>query len=188
MPLAFEIYRDGRRVTEFVPVGAIGMGPESVPVPADIAFEQGLLHVRRGGGASAEAITAANGGPAVGVALLWDLGPLGTFLLETTRLMPRPAPYNLNVELARFRLMKIVQKQEDWNLFDFPKAERFAARLREAQETFADALGLLHLPAESSGLADRALALAVDMSEELAAFHADLLIQRRRPTGRSPST
>jgi hypothetical protein len=182
MPLAFEIYRDGRRVTEFVPVGAIGIGPESVPVPADIAFEGGLLHVRRGGG-GAEGITAANGGPAIGVALLWDLGPLGTFLIETTRLMPRPGPYNLNVELARCRLMKIVQKQEDWNLFDFPKAERFATRLREAQTTFADALGLLHRPAEAAALADRALALAVDISEELAAFHADLLIQRRRANG-----
>ena len=203
MPLAFEIYRDGRRVTEFVPAGAIGMGPESVPVPADIAFEQGLLHVRRGGGMgmTAEGITAANGGPAVGVALLWDLGPLGTFLMETTRLMPRPAPYNLNVELARFRLMKIVQKQEDWNLFDFPKpdppppgttaptplpASRFQARLREALDAFATALGLLHRPAEAAeaaAAADTALAIAVDISEELAAFHADLLIQRRRSNG-----
>src|ERR1700748_3072252 len=98
MPLAFEIYRDGQRVTEFVPVGAIGMGPESVPVPADIAFEQGLLHVRRGGNANqSEATAIGNGGPAIGVALLWDLGPLGSYLLETTRLMPRPHPYVLNV-------------------------------------------------------------------------------------------
>ena len=186
MPLAFEIYRDGQRVTEFVPAGAIGMGPENVPVPADIAFEQGLLHVRRtpgGGGVNVDGLTAANGGPAVGVALLWDLGPLGSYLLETTRLMPRPAPYVLNVELARARLMRVVQKQEDWNLFDFAKAERFTAKFREAQSTFAEALGLLHDPAPASELADRALALAVDLSEELAAFHADLLIQRRRANG-----
>ena len=186
MPLAFEIYRDGRRVTDFVPAGAIGMGSENVPVPADIAFEGGLLHVRRGGGtsaASADGVTLANGGPAVGVALLWDLGTLGCYLLETTRLMPRPAPYVLNVELARARLMKVVQKQEDWNLFDFNKAERFTLKFRDAQDTFATALGLLHAPAEASVAADRALALAVDLSEELAAFHADLLIQRRRANG-----
>ena len=37
--------------------------------------------------------------------------------------------------------MKIVQKQEDWNLFDFPRAEKFALRLKEAQQLFAEALG-----------------------------------------------
>jgi hypothetical protein len=185
MALAFEIYRDGQRVTDFVPAGAIGMGPENVPAPADIAFEGGLLHVRRGGGTSinTDGITLANGGPAVGIALLWDLGPLGSYLLETTRLMPRAAPYVLNVELARARLMKVMQKQEDWNLFDFVKAERLSAKVREAQATFASALGMLHEPAEASQLADRALAMAVDASEELAAFHADLLIQRRRANG-----
>ena len=34
---------------------------------------------------------------------------------------------------ARSRLMKIVQKQEDWNLFDFPRADQYAAMFREAQ-------------------------------------------------------
>src|SRR5437763_12932453 len=105
MSLSFEIYRDGKRATDFMPLGAVGMGPESVPVQADILFEGGLLHVRR------------PDDNALGVGLLWDAGPKGSFFMETTRLAPRQAPYNLNIELARFRLMKIVQKQEDWNLF-----------------------------------------------------------------------
>src|SRR5947209_17510806 len=46
----------------------------------------------------------------------------------------------LNVELARLRLMKIVQKQEDWNLFDFPRAEKFLAKFRDAQDLFSEAL------------------------------------------------
>ena len=57
---------------------------------------------------------------------------MGTFHVETTRLQPREQPYNLNVELARFRLMKIMQKQEDWNLFDFPKTEKYQQRFHEA--------------------------------------------------------
>jgi hypothetical protein len=171
MSLSFEIYRKGQRVTEFVPTGAIGMGPESVPVQADISFEAGLLNVRR------------IDDQALGVALLWDMDAQGSFLLETTRLYPRLQPYNLNVELARFRLMKVVQKQEDWNLFDFPRAERFGIKFREAQDLLAQALGQLHEPAAASELADRALSMALELSQELGAFHADLLLQRRKANG-----
>jgi hypothetical protein len=120
---------------------------------------------------------------AVGIALLWDVGPLGEFHLETTRLKPREEPYILNVELARFRLMKIVQKQEDWNLFDLPKAEKFAARFKEAQLLFADALGSLATPEQAAAKADTALSMAIDLSEELATFHSELLINRRRASG-----
>jgi hypothetical protein len=171
MSIKFEIYRDGVRVTAFEPVGATAVGPESVPIPGDVAFHNGLLTVSRIDEGAA------------GVSLLWDAGAAGQFILETTRLQPRPEPYVLNVELVRFRLMKIIQKQEDWNLFDFPKAERYTARLREAQMLFASALGSLHEPAEAAKLADEALAVAIELSEQLAIFHADLLINRRRASG-----
>src|SRR5690348_2326749 len=121
MQVKFEIYRDGKRLTTFTPTAAIAIGPESVPVAGDVQFRDGLLTVSR------------TDDHAAGVGLLWDVGPLGAYHIETTRLQPREKPYNLNVELARFRLMKIVQKQEDWNLFDFPKAEKYTTRFREAQ-------------------------------------------------------
>src|SRR5438876_11636153 len=108
MPIAFEIYREGQRVTSYSPVGAIPMGPESVPMSGEVIFKDGLLLVSR------------LEEHAAGVSLLWDMGPIGSYHMETTRLLPRDKPYNLNIELARARLMKIVQKQEDWNLFDFP--------------------------------------------------------------------
>ncbi len=168
MALSFEIYRDGQRVTSFIPVGAIAMGPESVPIPGQIEFRDGLLNISR----TEEG--------AVGVSLLWDMGSVGAYHMETTRLPPRDKPYNLNVELCRARLMKIVQKQEDWNLFDFPRAEKYTARFREAQAIFADSLGKLDTPIEASKLADQALAIAVDLSEQLAEFHAELLLNRRR--------
>ena len=121
MPIKFEIYRDGNRVSNgFTPVGAMALGPESVPIPGEILFRDGLLIINR------------TEDHPVGVSLLWDLGALGSYEMETTRLLPRAKAYNLNVELARFRLMKIVQKQEDWNLFDFPRAEH---QLRRVQAT-----------------------------------------------------
>lgn len=171
MAVKFEIYRGGQRVRDFKTAGVIVIGPESVAVPGDIAFTDDLLHVDR-----AEE-------SAVGVALLWDAGAIGAFHLETTRLRARLKPYILNVELARFRLMKIMQKQEDWNLFDFPKAEKYTQMFRDAQSLFADALGKMEEPAEASKLADSALTMAIDLSEQLAMFHAELLINRRRAQG-----
>ena len=158
MPIKFEIYRQGTRLTAFDPVAAAAVGGESVPIAGEIVFRDGLLVVNR------------KDDHPVGLALLWDCGPIGTFLVETTRLQPREKPYNLNVELARFRLMKIMQKQEDWNLFDFPKTEKYQQRFHEATMLFADALGKLEQPAEAAQLADRALEIGVELSEQLALF------------------
>jgi hypothetical protein len=171
MPVTFEIYRDGRRLSPFTPVGACVVGPESVPVPGEVSTKNGTLVVDR-----ADDL-------AVGVSLLWDAGPVGSYHLDTTRLPPREQPYNLNVELARSRLMKIIQKQEDWNLFDFPNSEAMNVELREAQGLFAAALGKLDQPQEAAQLADQSLALAIKVSEDLSAFHAELLLNRRRTNG-----
>src|SRR5579884_2031085 len=165
--IKFEVYRDGALLVDFKPISAMAMGPESVPMAGEVVFRDGLLMLQR------------NDRHAAGICLLWDVGPVGCYLLETTRLQPREKPYNLNVELARFRLMKIVQKLEDWNLFDFPKVEKYTAKFRDAQALFAEALGKLEEPSAASRLADQALALAVDLSEQLAMFHSDLLINRR---------
>jgi len=168
MPIFFEIYRDGIRQSRFEPVAATAIGPEGIPIPGEVFFDDGLLIINR------------KDDHATGVSLMWDCGPLGAFHLDTTRLPPRQQPYVLNVELARSRLMKIVQKQEDWNLFDFPKAEKFTGQFSTAQNLFAESLGRLNEPAEASKLADQALALALDLSEELSAFHGELLLSRRR--------
>lgn len=171
MPVKFEIYRDGTRLSTFLPVAAMAVGPESVPISGQVRFKDGLLTVERGDE------------HAIGLGLLWEMPGVGAFHLETTRLAQRAKPYILNVELARMRLMKIVQKQEDWNLFDFPKSEKYQEAFHTAQGLFSDALGKLHLPVEASKLADKSLALALDLSEKLAMFHADLLINRRRTGG-----
>jgi hypothetical protein len=171
MPITFEIYRDGQRLAQFTPVNPVAVGPESVPIPGDVIFENGLLTVAR------------TDEHAVGVSLLWEVSAAGTYHLETTRLQPRPTAYNLNVELCRARLMKIVQKQEDWNLFDFPRADQFAAMFRQAQDLFSDALGKLYEPGEAARLADRALTIALELSEKLAVFHGELLLNRRRASG-----
>lgn len=168
MPLKFEIYANGDRLNAFDPVSATAVGPESVPWPGEVTFVDNLLTVE------------CKEQHAYGVSLLWDCGRLGRFQLETTRLPQRDKPYVLNVELARFRLMRLMQKQEDWNLFDFPKAERFTQTFQQAQNLFAEALGKLDEPPEAAKLADQALDIGIELAEQLAAFHGELLIGRRR--------
>ena len=173
-PIRFEVYSGRLQAHDLRAGGGTRrpLGPRACRCRSEVFFRDGLLVVNR------------KDEHAAGVALLWDAGVMGTYMLETTRLPPREKPYNLNVELARFRLMKIVQKQEDWNLFDLPKGEKtdkFAARLHEAQMLFADAAaGKLHEPASAAKQADRSLEIAIDLSEQLSAFHSDLLLNRRR--------
>ena len=153
-------------------MGAIGMGPESVPHQSDISFENGLLVARR------------PDEHATGVALLWDMGPHGSFPARNDP--AAAARKTICAECGNwlaFALMKVMQKQEDWNLFDFPRAERFGIKFREAQDLLAQALGMLHEPSEAAKLADHALIIGVELSEELCIFHAELLIQRRRGNG-----
>jgi hypothetical protein len=167
MAIRFEIFRDGQRLNEYPLVSPMAIAPESVPVPTEIVFRDGVLRV----------------GPteqAAGAALLWDTGAGGEFILETTRLMPRGRPHNLNVELARFRLMRMLQKIEDWGLFDLPAAQPFIVRLRELQKRFGESLEQLADGAAASKIADGVLADALVLGDELALFGAEQVLARRK--------
>lgn len=171
MPVTFEIYRGGQRVLDYQPVAAFIVGPESVPVTGDLGMRDGLLVASR------------TDNVPIGVSLLWDAGSVGSYELETARLLPRLRPYVLNVELARFRLMKIVQKIEDWGLFDYVKAEKVVQKVQAIQEVFSGALQKLDEPAAASRIADEALAQAITLSDELTMFHTEQLLMRRRLAG-----
>jgi hypothetical protein len=171
MAVKFEIYRDGKRLGAFQPEAAMVMGPESVPIPGEVRFKNGLL--------AAERIDY----HPIGIALLWDMGDAGAYHLETTRLPHRETPYNLNVELARHRLMKLMQKWEDWNLFDFPRADKFQQAFRDAQMKLAESLGQLSDPPAAAKTADEALEMGLKLSEEVSLFHGELLLNRRKTAG-----
>lgn len=167
MPVLFEIYRAGQRAESFDLDGSVAMGPESVPMSGPVRFTGGLLRVDVDD-------------QAAGVAVRWDAGRVGTLHLETCRLRPRPEPYVLNVELLRHRLMRILQKQEDWAMFDLTRAEHgLQERLDKLKLQFARALGELHEPQVAAGLADEALPEAIELSEQIAILHGELLLGRR---------
>ena len=177
MAISFEIYRDGRRLEAFAPAHAVPVGPESTPVPGQVKFADGRLTV-----------SPEDDDPQpLGVALEWDMGPAGCYTLETTRLPQRDEPYVLNVELLRHRLMRLLQKQEDWVLFDLHRAGKDWARTMDRlKNALAEALAKLPTPADAAAVADDALDDAVELSEELARLHADLLLARRKTLGSLP--
>ena len=168
--LRFDVYRNGAPATDIDLSGAYVFGQDSIPVRADLAATGGQIScIKRSPGAC-------------GLALQWEAGGAGRFLLPTTRLPERSAPYNLNVELARAQIGKILLKREDWGLFDFQTAKTLNKEFDEVRRDFVEALKTTDQP-KAAALADKALAKAVTLGEKMTLFHAEILLKRRKHGG-----
>ena len=168
--MRFDAYIGGKPATGLNLAGAYLVGSDGVPLRADIGFKNGQVVCNK----RAQ-------GPA-GLSLLWDVSGFGRIMLETTRLPDEDRPYNLNVELARGRLMRIAQKQEDWGLSDLADVPDVEPDLGRARDLFIEALKAGD-PVRSSAAADQSLRLACDASEKLSLYHADAFLTRRRQSG-----
>jgi hypothetical protein len=106
----------------------------------------------------------------------------------------RAEPYLLSLELARHRIMMVLNKLEQWSLFDLPGEHPILKQFEQARAEFTTALvALCHRtpgggpstgpdPAsmlEADNAAKRSLALAVDAGEQLALLNTERLIQSR---------
>lgn len=171
--LRFEAFTQGVPVSDLRIDGAYLVGSDGVALRADISFKDGQITCPK----RAQ-------GPA-GLSLLWDVKGFGQIMLETTRLPDDDSVYNLNVELARCRLMRILQKQEDWGLYELSDTPEVETDLDKARELFIGALKA-QTPAEASVLADESLRLSCDAGERLSLFHADAFLTRRRQSGSFP--
>lgn len=159
----FQVFKDGKPAGDFILSGAYMFGADSVPlhVPSRITYKKGMMECKKKSLDSS------------GLALLWPVKNFGSIMLPTTKLPERKRPYNLNVELARARLMQITLKREDWSMFE--EAGGFADLAHEAEDLFIEALKNISDPEKASVLADESLEKALIFSEKLAAKHADLL-------------
>ena len=151
--------------------GAYAVGIDGVPMRGD-------LHV------NGRTITCeSRNQEALAISVLWPVEGHGRLQLQTTRLPTREQSYNLHVELVRERLMRILTKREEWGLFDYPGVEGVSAMIDRARELFIKSLQKCEDPPAAARLADRALSLALDASEELCRFHASVFVGRRRQAG-----
>ncbi len=158
------------------------LGPDDVAIPAEIELRSGLIECsKRIGGAAAlsVAIDLPRGAPS---------GADRNLLLRTCLLPERAEPYLLSLELARHQIMLMLNKLEEWGLFDEPADSPLMTRIGAAVATFSAAAvrggncGPEGPNAVADQLAREALTLAVQVGEEMA-LHAAQLTHRRRLSG-----
>lgn len=114
-------------------------------------------------------------------------GP-GALMLQTCLLPERERPYLLSLELARHRIMLILNKLEDWAMFDLPTTEPGMLLFERARQAFTKAIVEQGSPAPAQGkaysetaeqLSREALALAMEAGELLTLAQAKNQFGRR---------
>ena len=164
--MKFQVFKKGKVVDKFRLCGAYLFGTDGIAIRrAQITFKDGFIECKKPGLETA------------GLALLWPVDGFGKVLLPTTSLPHRTRPYNLNVEIARAKLMQIINKREEWAFFN--NIEGLEDISRQAQELFIQAVQNISVPALASELADESLKRAIVFSEKLAAKQAQLLFEAR---------
>ncbi|MGD8500080.1 MAG: endo-1,4-beta-xylanase [Phycisphaerales bacterium] len=164
--MRFQVFRDGKVVDKFTLCGAYLFGGDGIGIRrTQITFKGGFVECSKPNLETA------------GLALLWPIDGFGSVLLPTTCLPERERPYNLNVEIARAKLMQIVNKREDWLFFN--TIEGLADLLRQAQDLFVRAIQNISVPSKASKLADESLKKAIVFSEKLAIKQAESLFKTR---------
>ncbi|MBC7772615.1 MAG: endo-1,4-beta-xylanase [Pyrinomonadaceae bacterium] len=152
------------------------LGPDDVPVQADVRVLDGLIRCEKRSSDSAAICLQVPVGVSPNSS---DGSGVGVVVLQTCLLPEREAPYVLSLELARHRLMLILNKLEDWALFDLsaedPVMKAFeAARLAFTRAVVATGGGASAGQARAAAvtrqpdkLGREALALALEASELL---------------------
>ncbi len=162
----FQVFKNGAIVDKFTLCGAYLNGTDGIAIRrAKIEVKDGTIFCDK------------PNQEAAALSLLWPIEGFGRVLLPTTCLPERDAPYNLNVEIARAKLMQIINKREDWSFFsDIDDLEHLA---KEAQALFVQALQNISNAPMASKLADEALKKAMVFSEQLATKQAEVLFDLR---------
>jgi len=167
----FAVYHAGKPTIPSGTRGAHLIGNDGIPIRGDIDVVNDEFHC------------AARMRDPFGLSLLWPVSGFGSVQLETTRLPVRDKPYLLNLELARHRLMRITLKREEWGLFDYHGLDEISAQIDQARDLFIQALSAGDDFAAAAPLADEALRIALEASERISRFHADVFLNRRQQSG-----
>jgi hypothetical protein len=163
----FDVFKNGKIDEDFLLCGAYLFGTDGIGIRrSKIVFRNGYIECRKPNLETA------------GLALLWPIAGFGRVLLPTTCLPERERPYNLNVEIARARLMQIINKREDWAFFD--SLEDLEGTSKETQDLFVQAVQSISDASKASQLADESLKKSIFLSEKLAIAQAEPLFNARR--------
>ena len=150
MLIRFKLYNEGKPVNQIEPGGVHFFGQDDIPVRGETEFSD------------CEILSTRRNESAIGLSTLWQVNNFGKLALQTTRLPIRDQFYNLNVEIARSRLLRISQKREEWGLTDLTLTEQQHNLIDQAMEQFIQALCHLDEPEKASQFADQSLVLSID--------------------------
>ncbi len=167
--MKFQVFKNGEVVDKFRLCGAYLFGTDGIAVrQAQVRLKNGFIECEKSNLQTA------------GFALLWPIDGFGKVLLPTTCLSEKARPYNLNVEIARAKLMQIIDKREDWSFFN--SIEGLGDTSKEAQDLFIQAVQNISVPPFASKSADESLKKAIVFSEKLATKQAELLFDTKCKT------
>ncbi|MHC4619480.1 MAG: endo-1,4-beta-xylanase [Planctomycetota bacterium] len=164
--MRFQVFKNGAAAEKFTLCGAYLFGTDGIAIRrAQIKCKNGVVTCEKPNLETA------------GLTLLWPVDGFGKVLLATTCLPEREDVYNLNLEIARAKLMQIVNKQEDWSYFD--SLEGMEDLAKEARSLFIRAVQNISNAPAASELADESLKRATVLSERLAIKQADSFFEAR---------
>lgn len=171
---------DSRAVdpAQFPPRQALLVGADDIPLQGAVGVQPGRVEAQKPPQQSAGVCIQLHVGDIPGDAPTLQVPYLGLLSLQTTLLPDRQDPYFLTIELARHRIMFLLNKMEDWGLFDLPQDTPALQQFEEARQAFTRALVLRReagdsAPADADRTASRALALAVQAGESLTLIEAE---------------
>jgi len=164
--LSFAVFDSTGPAEEWSTLDSHVFGQDEVPVPAEVRAEAGRIVCEKH---SAEAAGLATIFPPVDEATGCPL------YLQTCLLPERDEPYLLSLELARQRIMTLLNKLEDWSLTDLPDDHSAMQGIDAARLAFTKALVSHRLNRGSDGsyspeadrLARESLGLALEASSAL---------------------
>ena len=158
--MKFQVFKNGKLFDNFTLCGAYLFGSDGIAIrKAQITFKNGIVTCKKPNLETA------------GLTLLWPIEGFGKVLLPTTCLPERTRLYNLNVEIARAKLMQIINKREEWSFFD--SIEGLEDIFREARNLFIQAIQNISDSPLASKLAGESLKKAMVFSEKLAIKQAE---------------
>ncbi|MGD9689859.1 MAG: endo-1,4-beta-xylanase [Phycisphaerales bacterium] len=158
------------------------LGADEIVIPGEVRFDRGLIRCeRRAEGAAGLALQYPVDSGAEG-------GPPALVVLRTALLPQRTLPYLLSLELARHRLMFILNKLEEWAFFDLPADDPISKLVEETRQATTWAMllakggsgphGEWYSP-EADHAARQALAVGLQAGELIARRQADVQHTRR---------
>jgi len=149
------------------------IGKDDLAIPSQIHFQNGIIECRK------------STPEAAALSLQYSTKDWGLLTLRTTLLPDREQPVLLDLELARHRIMLVLDKLEEWGLASLLDADDpIMLELNSARDLFTDALVEPSAPfgrfaPKMAQLAADALSRAITASEHLALRQAERQFEQR---------